>query len=84
MALNRPKRKHRITIDLQADDLLSLYLELEEISFRLRTESMTNSVSGGVHTGHIVTYEFDESMTHDTYVQKLNEYIESMISNGTE
>ena len=81
--MSRPQRRHRITIDLQADDLLNLYAELEEISFRLRTESPTNSVSGGTGTGYIITYEFDESMTHEKYVKKLNEYVEAIKINGT-
>jgi len=71
-----PKRRHRLVIDIGADDLEELACALGEIHFRVceavEGRELTMVTSGGVTTGWHLEHTFDEDMTHDKYFEAVD------------
>ncbi len=74
MSKLQPIRAHSIIITAGADTQEGLIAELQQIILDLR-RGLTNSVSGSPSTNHIVTYIVDEAMTHERYMEHLDEYL---------
>lgn len=72
--MDKPLRAHSITITAGADTHEALVAELKQIIFDIQRGSR-NSVSGGASTNHIINYVIDPEMTHDRYMDLLDQYI---------
>lgn len=76
--MSKPRRAHSITITAGADTFEGLIAELKQIIFDLQRGSY-NSVSGGSSTNHIVEYVTDPEMTHDRYMELIDEFIQANV-----
>lgn len=70
-AVSAPRRRHRLTLDLQADNEQEMVRSLEYIAYLLDTGQLTKGCSGGVHSGWTYEYSVDESVTHESYFQAI-------------
>lgn len=76
-----PKRRHRFTVDLHADDLEGVRHVLEEITFRVSQaihgdHPITTITSGGYSNAWHVEHTVDESVTPESYKEALNAWLE--------
>lgn len=75
---NEPVRLRRafvLTLELQADTRNDLIGELRHLEFMIASEQLAHGVSGGYSTGSVYDLNVDESITHDLYMEQLNEYL---------
>lgn len=76
-----PKRRHRFTIDLHADNLKGIAHALGEIRHRVREaihsdHPITTVATGGYGNGWHLEHVEDESVTPESYEAALNEWLE--------
>lgn len=78
MADPAPHRRHRFTLDCEADSIEELCHVLDRISLRLSLgEAGPGGVSGAVASGYEWSHTVNPEMTHERYVEQLNAWIEA-------
>lgn len=80
-ATNKPQRAYHITIDIGADTMDELMIELRRFVGHIQEHGLLSSmVSGGTSCGGWIRFDVDEAMTHDRYVEDLEVWLDK----GTE
>jgi hypothetical protein len=69
-----PKRRCDLTIDLHADEMDILLRDLDAIVSNIKN-GCTASVGGGYTSGEAWELTVDESITHDSYEEALEKYL---------
>jgi hypothetical protein len=77
---DKPRRRVRITIKLQADSWVDAGEELESIGYRLSCAGYNNekclSVTvGGASAGYTIDADEDETITHESYFSAVEKLI---------
>lgn len=77
--MNEIRRAHRLTLEIEGDDLQDLVDVLRDIELRLYRDELATgtTIAGGYGSGWIATYDVDESITHERYVAALNARLDS-------
>jgi hypothetical protein len=76
--MNKPERRICLNIDIDADTVEDAVGELKSLIIKMlhRGEEDIHSVSGGNSTGSIITMKVNPEITHDTFIEELNKYLE--------
>lgn len=78
--INEPspvRRRYVAKINLQADTEKDLIRHLFEIATGWDRDGMSSSsVSGGYSSGHIIEVDCDDSITHESWEEALEQYLE--------
>lgn len=77
---DKPRRRVKVTIELQADSWRAAEDELEGIGYRLavarhHNEKRLSVTVGGVSAGYTIDADEDETITHESYIVALQEAI---------
>lgn len=78
--LTQPERRFVMELKLGADDRESVIRALNQIVFSLEHEGSIGSVSGGWDSGWVWSLRENPGVTHDSYIEALNAYLEWMRS----
>ena len=77
--MKAPTRRHRMTLDLQADSIEELIHAIEEIQHRLiehkHGRPLTVLTSGGCGAGYHIEHTVDEAQTAEQYREQLQAYV---------
>lgn len=83
MSTEAPRRRHQLTLDLQADSLPDLAYELHMIADGLEVREprddveKVNRTSGGVHAGYHLELSTDYDQTHSRYMSEINAWLKA-------
>lgn len=77
---NKPRRRVKITIRLQADSWVAAGEELENIGYRIAVAGHNNEkcldvTAGGVSAGYTIDADEDEAITHESYFSAVEKWI---------
>ena len=73
----RPRRRHRVVIDVHADTLDGLKSAIENWLDELHEEIPRQSELGGASCGATFTHTIDTEQTHDRYAAQLDAWLEA-------
>jgi hypothetical protein len=76
--LTPPRRAHVLELKIEADTLHDLIGYLRNFENQLAAGEITRGVSGGYSSGSIYAYSVDETITHDSWAEALNQYLDAI------
>lgn len=71
------RRAFVLTLTVGADTRRALAGALYNLAYRVEAEEITEGVSGGYDSGYTYKLDVDESITHDSYFEELNAYLDA-------
>lgn len=79
-----PKRRNQLALELQADSWKDILSTMRHILFALESEpenELRTISSGGYNSGYTLQSTVDEEMTHDIFVENLEQWIQERRAN---
>lgn len=70
------KRAHSLIMKVEADTKDDLVRELKHVIWRIRAGEITKGVMGGYSASNIYSYCIDPDITHDTYFEQIDAWLE--------
>lgn len=70
-----PRRRLLLELELQADSVVDLVVALENFAIQVDRGELTDGCSGGYSTGSIYKLDEDKTITHESFVKALDEYL---------
>jgi hypothetical protein len=83
--VNRPHRRHRLVLELEADTWNGIKANLRHILYEMdgHPDGRMSSVMGGAESGYILKCTVDPNMDADRYARELEAYLDAQKAAST-
>lgn len=72
---NAPRRAYVLELKIGADSRNDLIGALRQLEFLIEAEELTAGVSGGYGSGYTYKLDVDESITHESYMAAIEQFL---------